>query len=266
MDTPPSKSKTLLLSALGLALGIGAGVVVLQTQKKEAATPPAAPAAPAAPATAPVVSAADQALAESRLPLLEKSDPLARQLAAEVTSSEEFAGFFAAPDLIRRLVALVGMVADGERAPSLFAGLSVKGEFQVREQGGKQFIAEASYARYDALTKAVAGLDAGNLEKGYVTLRPALGLAWRAIGRPGRTFEQALAMGLAHLAATPSPTGDVEVVSKGAVYAFADPALEGASAAQKQLMRFGPKNAEVVKNKLGDIAKALALPTVKAAP
>lgn len=259
---PPARTNWALwlLTALGLLAGVAAGLWMLQHRAPAEAPVAVGPQAPVAP-VAPNDSPAEQALAESRLPLLDKSEPLAKQLAAGISSSEAFAEFFAAPDLIRRLVALVGMAADGERAPSLLAGLSVKGEFEVREQGGRQFIAASSYERYNPLAQAIAGLDTPKLAQAYVTLRPAFGLAWRAIGRPGRTFEQALDKGLTHLLATPVPPGEVEVVSKGAVYAYADPALEALSDAQKQLVRLGPKNAEAVKSKLTEIARALSLPS-----
>ncbi|MHB8877533.1 MAG: DUF3014 domain-containing protein [Myxococcaceae bacterium] len=42
---------------------------------------------------------------------------------------------------------------------------------------------------------------------------------------------------------------------------FKDPALEGASPAQKQLLRMGPDNGRIVKEKLRELARALKLPS-----
>jgi hypothetical protein len=46
------------------------------------------------------------------------------------------------------------------------------------------------------------------------------------------------------------PEGEVELVPKGAVYAFKDPALEGLSGAEKQVLRMGAKNGSVLQNQL----------------
>jgi hypothetical protein len=46
------------------------------------------------------------------------------------------------------------------------------------------------------------------------------------------------------LISTPIPSGPITVVEgKGATWAFADPALEALTPAQKHLVRMGPRNA-----------------------
>ncbi|MHB8875565.1 MAG: DUF3014 domain-containing protein [Myxococcaceae bacterium] len=111
------------------------------------------------------------------------------------------------------------------------------------------------------LTEAIRSLEAAPVAEAYRVLRPLIALAWREIGRPNRSFDQALDLAISHLLATPTPAEEVELVSRGAVWAFKDPALESASAAQKQLLRMGPDNGRVVKEKLRKLARALKLPS-----
>ncbi|MCR4295310.1 MAG: DUF3014 domain-containing protein, partial [Elusimicrobia bacterium] len=61
------------------------------------------------------------------------------------------------------------------------------------------------------------------------------------------------------LLAAPPLEGDVALVEgkKGLGWAYADAGLEGRSAAQKQLMRMGPKNQAAVQAKLRALTLAL---------
>ena len=54
--------------------------------------------------------------------------------------------------------------------------------------------------------------------------------------------------------------GPVGLKPKGIGYAFADERLEGLTAAQKQLLRTGPRNVRIIKERLRRIALALGIP------
>jgi hypothetical protein len=58
---------------------------------------------------------------------------------------------------------------------------------------------------------------------------------------------------------TPVVEGDVRLVTRGALYAYADPRLEALLPAQKQLVRTGPRNTRLMQAKLREIALALGL-------
>jgi Protein of unknown function (DUF3014) len=53
--------------------------------------------------------------------------------------------------------------------------------------------------------------------------------------------------------------GDVELVPRGALWAFKDEALEQRSAAEKHLLRMGPENMQRVQVKLHELRGALGL-------
>jgi hypothetical protein len=58
--------------------------------------------------------------------------------------------------------------------------------------------------------------------------------------------------------ATPQPAGAVELVRPNVMYTFADPALESRPAGQKLLIRMGPENAAVIKEKLMQLRAIIA--------
>ena len=63
------------------------------------------------------------------------------------------------------------------------------------------------------------------------------------------------------LLSTPMPSEDLAVHPRGAVvYSYADEGLESLTGAQKHLIRMGPRNARLVKDKLREIAVALGIP------
>jgi hypothetical protein len=79
---------------------------------------------------------------------------------------------------------------------------------------------------------------------------------------PNRTVMQTIDVASAELLRVSVPDESPEVAEKGALYAFVDPKLEGLSAAQKHLLRMGPRNAKIIQDKLRAVRAALSLPAV----
>ena len=76
---------------------------------------------------------------------------------------------------------------------------------------------------------------------------------------PG-SFDRMLEKALVSLLATPDDAGGVAMHPRGAVgYAYADEDLESLTNAQKHLLRMGPRNARLIKDKLREIAAALGV-------
>jgi hypothetical protein len=71
-----------------------------------------------------------------------------------------------------------------------------------------------------------------------------------------RTLERAIVM----LLRAPVLQGDVALNPQGGVFSFEDPRVEQLTAAQKQLVRMGPRNARIIKDRLRAIALALGIP------
>jgi len=124
----------------------------------------------------------------------------------------------------------------------------------VREEGKanqeRRFISQASFKRYDALGKLVGSIDAAAAGDAYAQLLPYCDAVFAEIGVPGKKFEDQLAAAVRRVVNVKFPEGEVELVPKGAVYAYADPTLESLSAAEKQVLRLGPENGRILQRQL----------------
>jgi hypothetical protein len=160
---------------------------------------------------------------------------------------------------LRHLVAAVQLMADGESVKPALAFLSIQGPFAVREErvrpaAERLFIAPVTYARYDGLVRVVGSIDAAAAGDAYVRLAPFFEAAFAEIGRPNRAFEDVLTAAVRRVVQVKLTDGEVELVPKGTVYAFKDPALEGLTAGEKQVLRLGPQNGEVLQRQLRKFA------------
>ena len=194
-------------------------------------------------------------------PPLQESDPEVRHQLAGVSGDPLWRSWLEQVDLARRFAAAVQQVADGDSPRVSVPFLAPAGAFQVREpKRGPATIDPRSHARYDGVAKAFASIDTPKAAAAYRALHPLLDRAWRELGPPGTRFDDALARAVARLLEVPVPKGEVEVVPKGALWAFKDEALERRTAAEKHLLRMGPENMLRVQVKLRELQGGLGLP------
>lgn len=206
-----------------------------------------------------VVNAPPVAKTEAPLPQLEGTDDQIRRLASALSGHALFERWLEGGDLARRFVSVIYNVSEGQVPRSTLAFLSPGRGFQVEERGEVLVVSDSSFERYDLVTAVMASIDARRAGEAWRTLEPVFEAAHREIAPPNRSVRSTLSSALSHLIATPLPEGEVEVVEKGAVYAYADPKLETLSPAQKQLLRMGAKNAQVIQQKLVQLRDAAGL-------
>ncbi|MFE8599689.1 DUF3014 domain-containing protein [Archangium violaceum] len=220
------------------------------------------PEPPAAVRTEPVAAAGTQSQADTRPQVqLSGTDPRVRELLRGLSSDAEFLRWLSAEDLVRRFVSATNAVAEGQSPRTQLSFLAPAGGFRINQQAGRMVVAPESYARFDGIARAVASVNAQGVQRVYQELKPFLDAAHAEIAPPGRTLDQALAQAIGRLNGVAVPTGTVEVVPKGALYAYADPRLEALGGAEKHLLRMGPDNMRKVQAKLSEIASALGLPS-----
>jgi len=250
-EPPPSPPRRGVgwVTPLLLLLAIGAGVAWWFTR------PPEAPPAPPPVADA---GAEDAGVVE---PPLQDSDPQVRNQLAGVASDPLWKTWLEQSDLVRRFTAAVQQVADGESPRASVPFLAPAGAFAAKEpKKGPATIDPKSYARYDAVARCIGSIDAAKAGAAYRALQPLLDRAWRELGPPGTKFDDAMAKAISRLVAVPVPKGEVEVVPKGALWAFKDASLESRTAAEKHLLRMGPDNMQRVQVKLRELQGTLGLP------
>ena len=200
------------------------------------------------------------------LPALDETDPIVRRLVGDLSSHPRILAWLATDGLLRTFTASVVATAEGKTPASLVPVLRPPAAFEVREAGEDLDIDARSYQRYNALADAVASLDAAGTARLYTMLKPRLEDAYRELGLPDDSFDRPLEQAIVLLLRTPRVSGAIHVQPHGIGYHFTDATLEGLSAAQKQLLRMGPRNIEIIQTKLREIALELGIAPTRLPP
>jgi hypothetical protein len=235
----------LALAALGL-LGLGgAGAwAVLQ---------PHTPARQATAARAPAPESPEEAASLGQA----EAEALLRAALAGLSEAPAWAAWLAEEGLARRLVGVAVTAAEGESPRELLGGLGPRAPFTVREEGERTTVAPESYARYDAVGAVARALPVEGLVAVYWQVRPFLARLHREGAPPGRTLEADARRACERVLAVPLPTGDEELVLRGAVWAYTDPALESLTPFQKHLLRMGPDTVRALQERAREVVAAL---------
>jgi len=201
------------------------------------------------------------------IPPLRESDGFVRESVARLSSRPEWIAWIATDELIRRVVASVDAVVQGESPiDQVPRRMRPVGRFEVVAAGAGEVASAASFARYDALTAVLTSLDTAGIVRARRELAPLLDEAYHDLGHPDRTFDTALREAIASLLAAPDVVGEPPLERTTLGYVHLDPELEGLSAAKKQLLRFGPENVRRLQAKLREVAIALGIPAAELPP
>jgi hypothetical protein len=198
--------------------------------------------------------------ASINVPPLDQSDPVVRELVKQITSHPRIAAWLATDGLIRTFTVAIENIADGATPAGRFRVLRPARGFETVARGRDLHIAPRSYERYDDLADAAASIDAPGAARLYGTLKPRIEEAYRDLGFPDTPFDRTLEKAIVVLLRTPASDGAARLEPKGIGYGFVDPALEGLTAPQKQLLRTGPRNVRIIQSALRQIALALGIP------
>jgi hypothetical protein len=258
---PPGPPVWPILAAGGLVLVL-VGLAVFGWYSRRARSGPQQTTAPAATgeranrATRPPLGGTGDAI---ELPPLNESDELVRLLVGHLSSHPAVVAWLATDGLIRNATVVVQNVAAGETPAGHLRRIGPRAGFAVRPQAGDTVMDPRSFERYTSIADAVASLDTAGSARLYGTLKPRVEEAYAELGSPDTRFDAVLERAIVLLLETPVVERDVRLLSRGALYAYADPRLERLSPAQKQLVRTGPRNTRLIQTKLRDIALALGI-------
>jgi hypothetical protein len=194
------------------------------------------------------------------LPPLDASDTLVRTLVQRISESPAVMAWLPTAGLVRNFTVVVTNIAEGATPAKLLKVLKPSGSFRVVQRGGGTFVDPRSYDRYNSIADAVTSIDPTAAAKLYATLKPLIEQAHRDLGGQNESFDRTLQRSIAALLDTPIPDAPPQLRPKGIGYAYADDRLENLTAAQRQLLRMGPRNARIVQRQLRQIALALGVP------
>jgi hypothetical protein len=219
---------------------------------------PRAPAAPPVVASEPPTSLGGTA-EPITLPPLDASDDLVRTLVRALSESPAITAWLTTNGLIRNFTVVVTNIADGATPAKQLTTLRPSSGFRVIERSGRLYLDPRSYDRYSPIANAIASVDPAGAARLYATLKPRIDEANRELGSPDQSFDRTLERAMVALLDTPIPDGPVRLKLKGIGYAFDDQRFENLTGAQKLLLRTGPKNARIIKDKLREIGVALGI-------
>jgi len=256
IEEPPSGSRGPVLWTIVAVAAIVLGVILWFVFRPAPLAPPSEKAAPAP------VAETTQEVASAKplenLPPLDGSDAIVRGVLKALSARPELATWLANENLVRTFVAIVQNIAEGNSPKGLLGDFTPNAPFRGTGRGTRFTTDPRSFARYDHLADAFASLDEAGVARALQQLQPLCESAYRELGVPG-TFREALERAFGRLLATPDVGASEPLTWNYATYQYADPKLENLSAAEKQLLRMGPRNVKIVKDKLQALAIAMRL-------
>jgi hypothetical protein len=223
----------------------------------------------AAPARTEAGAPRDRAAAkveEIQLPPLDASDPLVRELIGRLSSHPTVAAWMTTDGLILNFTVVTLRISNGETPAQELRAVGPVPPFHPQSSREDLFVDPSSYRRYDRYAEAVSSIDSRGAARLYTTLKPRIGEAYQRMGSPTGDFDAVLERAFVELLRVPIVNGRVELAPHGIGYAYVDSRLEGLSAAQKHLLRMGPRNVQTIQSKLREIADYLAIPSARLPP
>jgi DUF3014 family protein len=243
--------------AIPVIVVIGAGVAYYYNRKGHEPKPEPAAQVQPAPTVAPPVNPIDQdAQAAKPLPDLASSD-------AEVQDSlvgalgRSLEQVLVPKDIVRNVVVTIDNLPRKKVAIQMRPLKPPAGELVVAP-GGEPTLSPDNAQRYAALMTVVKNADVGQVVAVYRHFYPLFQQAYVNLGYPDGYFNDRLVEVIDHLLATPDVTGPIKLTQPSVFYQFADPSLEERSAGQKLMIRLGPENAAIVKQKLRALRQEVA--------
>lgn len=221
---------------------------------------------PPAPPPAPVVTEVEElapdppsppppppAPVEELLPRLEESDDAVRDAVGDIPLGTAGQQYLMPGNIIERSASLVYLMAQGDVPYKLLPVSRPKAAFSVSDDGTQVITDPAGFERYDALTRWLESLDLESLSSSLEWFIPLFREAWSYYGEDPAAFDMAVVMTLDLVISAPKiDLNEARLIRKEAVWIFEDPAIEGLAPIQKQLLRIGPDNAQVVKAKAAE--------------
>jgi hypothetical protein len=217
-----------------------------------------APAAPAATATAPAPAASSEpqianpipAGETAALPALNDSDAVVHDSLAGVIGRAPVEQFLVPQNIVRHIVATVDNLSQRKVAVELRPVKPTAGQTVTATQGDVITLSDTNFARYTPLVHAVQATDVKSLALIYQRLYPLFQQSYEDLGYPGKYFNDRLVQVIDHLLQAPEVAGPIRLVQPKVMFQYADPNLESSSAGQKLLIRMGPANERIIKQKL----------------
>ena len=188
---------------------------------------------------------------------LADSDTPVREAIADAKLGVAVEQFAVSNNVLQRAVSFVDSLSQGDMPYKLVPIARPKQQFGVQKLDYGYVADSANSARYDGLAKWIDSVDVTTLVGMVNTFEAPLNEAYSLLGYPDTNFRDKLVAALELIMLTPEPQPEAALVKKEAVYVYEDPELEALPALQKQVMRAGTKNADIIRGKAAELRAAI---------
>lgn len=212
---------------------------------------------PAAPIAAPVATEVQPKTPPAPVVTEETGDQYARESIDAVNGGKALAQFVAGDYVVERTVAIIDALRRGEVPYKLLPVGKPSTTFPISDDGLRVTLDTAGFSRYDGFAQWVGGLDTTALVS---LLNDYEMIATQALTRMGVSdfdIRSAVLAATTQILSTPQVAVDAELMRREANWVYIDPELEALSSLQKQVLRMGPENADIIQQKARDIRGVL---------
>ena len=187
----------------------------------------------------------------------ETADTYARETIEIVNGGKALAQFVAGDYIVERAVAIVDALRRGEVPYKLLPVGRPSKSFPVSDDGLRVTMDPSGFSRYDGFAQWVNGID-------MIAIVKLLGeyeqIATEALSRMGVgdfDIRSAVLAATTEILATPIAPQSTELMKRESNWVYMDPELEALSSLQKQVLRMGPENSEIIQKKARELRGAV---------
>ena len=187
----------------------------------------------------------------------ETADAYARETIESVNGGKALAQFVAGDYIVERAVAIVDALRRGEVPYKLLPVGRPSKPFPISDDGLRVTMDSSGFSRYDVFAQWVNGIDVLAIVE---LLNEYEQIATEALSRMGVgdfDIRSAVLAATTEILATPIAPESAELMKREANWVYMDPELESLSPLQKQVLRMGPQNSEIIQAKARELRGAL---------
>ncbi|MCK4942138.1 MAG: DUF3014 domain-containing protein [Candidatus Aminicenantes bacterium] len=175
-------------------------------------------------------------------PPMNNSDNFIQESLKSASPLPEFRNWLKEKDIIRRFVAIVDNMVNGESPAVNLKFLKPEKTFQIIKNKNDLILDPNNYIRYDRMITIITSLNTQTLINLFQQIEPLLDEAYQKLGYPGGNFRPAFFRALRVVLDIPVINSPILLEKKVITYSFEKQELENLNPAQKQILRLGPEN------------------------
>jgi hypothetical protein len=187
----------------------------------------------------------------------ETADAYAREIIESVNGGKALAQFVAGDYIVERAVAIIDALRRGEVPYKLLPVSRPSKPFLISDDGLRVTMDPSNFNRYDVFAQWVNGIDVLAIVE---LLNEYEQIATEALSRMGVgdfDIRSAVLAATTEILATPIAPESAELMKREANWVYMDPELEALSSLQKQVLRMGPRNSEIIQAKARELRGAV---------